>query len=152
MINESEIIKNILFKLDGWVLDKKDETIIISEEEIHSQDTTYVHDNLEILLKNQDNEISDLDYNKKITKEEILSFYNDATNYALSYTQLKKFPENPIIDTALYFWAAGLIWRKYDVRVNNNIDESYPIGYGDSLIIQAKEMLKPFKNYKLSIF
>lgn len=97
-------------------------------------------------------ECDDMDFNKKVTDEEILHFHQVAINYAKSYTQLTDFSNVPISDTALILWTAGLLWRKYDVRPNDQIDESYSIGYGDSLIIQAKEMLKPYKKYNFNIF
>lgn len=93
-----------------------------------------------------------MDFNKKVTQDEIIDFYRVAINYAVSYTQLTNLPSNSIIDTALILWTAGLLWRKYDVRPNDQIDETYSIGYGDSLIIQAKEILKPYKKYNFNIF
>ena len=128
-VDEKTIIKEVLFKLDNWTIDDVDN-----------------EDNL------IDSEYNDMDYNKKVSSEEILHFYNVAQNYALSYTQLSDFADIPISDTALILWTAGLLWRKYDIRSNEQIDESVTIGYGDSLIIQAKEMLKPYKKYNFSIF
>ena len=131
-MNEETIIKEVLFKLDNWVV-----------ENIDSDGD---------LIESSSLEYDDMDFNKKVTDEEILHFYDVATNYALSYTQLTDFETVPISDTALILWTAGLLWRKYDVRPNDQIDETYSIGYGDSLIIQAKEMLKPFKKYDFNIF
>ncbi len=131
-MEEETIIKEVLFKLDSWIVDDVD-------------NTTDLNDSFS-------SEIEELNYNKKVSREEILHFYDVATNYALSYTQLTDFNNVPISDTALILWTAGLLWRKYDIRPNDQIDETYPIGYGDSLIIQAKEMLKPFKNFTLNIF
>lgn len=129
-MEDSEIIKQILYLLDGWVLEDETE------------------------------DLTDLDFNKSITSEEVLHFYNIAYNYALSYTRLDELPKvtvivdeqeteelSPQTITALTLWTAGLIYRKYDIRSNDQIDESVTIGYGDSLIIQAKEMLKGFKSY-----
>ena len=131
-MNEDAIIKEVLLKLDNWVVADVDSSTDLSESNL--------------------SEFSDLDYNKRVTSEEILHFYDVAMNYALSYTQLSDFNGIPISDTALILWTAGLIWRKYDIRPNDEIDESYSIGYGDSLIIQAKEMLKPYKKYSFNIF
>lgn len=132
-MEDEKIIKQILLLLDGWVLDDEVKT----------------------------DELTDLDFNKSITSEEVLTFYNIAYNYALSYTKLSAFPTivktvgegeeieelSPQTFTALTLWSAGLIYRKYDIRSNDQIDESVTIGYGDSLIIQAKEMLKGYKQY-----
>ena len=131
-MNEETIIKEVLFKLDNWVVENIDKD--------------------GDLIESSSLEYNDMDFNKKVTRDEILHFYDVATNYALSYTQLTDFQNVPISDTALILWTAGLLWRKYDVRPNDQIDETYSIGYGDSLIIQAKEMLKPFKKYHFNIF
>ena len=131
-MNEETIIKEVLFKLDNWVVENIDKD--------------------GDLIESSSLEYDDMDFNKKVTRDEILHFYDVATNYALSYTQLTDFQNVPISDTALILWTAGLLWRKYDVRPNDQIDETYSIGYGDSLIIQAKEMLKPFKKYHFNIF
>ena len=131
-MEDETIIKEVLFKLDNWVVENVDE-----------DDDLYETNSLEC---------DDMDFNKKVTDEEILHFHQVAINYAKSYTQLTDFSNVPISDTALIIWTAGLLWRKYDVRPNDQIDESYSIGYGDSLIIQAKEMLKPYKKYNFNIF
>ena len=131
-MEDETIIKEVLFKLDNWIVENVDE-----------DDDLYETNSLEC---------DDMDFNKKVTDEEILHFHQVAINYAKSYTQLTDFSNVPISDTALILWTAGLLWRKYDVRPNDQIDESYSIGYGDSLIIQAKEMLKPYKKYNFNIF
>ena len=131
-MEDETIIKEVLFKLDNWIVDNIDKDGDLSET--------------------NSLECDDMDFNKKVTDEEILHFHQVAINYAKSYTQLSDFSNVPISDTALILWTAGLLWRKYDVRPNDQIDESYSIGYGDSLIIQAKEMLKPYKKYNFNIF
>lgn len=131
-MEDETIIKEVLFKLDNWIVDN-----------IDKDGDLYETNSLEC---------DDMDFNKKVTDEEILHFHQVAINYAKSYTQLSDFSNVPISDTALILWTAGLLWRKYDVRPNDQIDESYSIGYGDSLIIQAKEMLKPYKKYNFNIF
>lgn len=124
-MDDETIIKEVLLKLDNWIA-----------EDIGGNPNNY----------------EDLDFNKKVSKDEILHFYDVATNYAQSYTQLNDTSKILIIKTALILWTAGLLWKKYDIRPNDQIDETYPVGYGDSLIIQAKEMLKPYKNYNFMIF
>lgn len=132
IMDEKTIIKEVLLKLDNWVVDN-----------IDSDDD---------LIESNSIEYDDMDFNKKVTQDEIIDFYRVAINYAVSYTQLTNLPSNSIIDTALILWTAGLLWRKYDIRPNDQIDETYSIGYGDSLIIQAKEILKPYKKYNFKIF
>lgn len=119
-MEDAEIIEQVLYQLDGWVVNDNSTSDLFDEE-----------------------------YNKKINEDEILHFYDVAYNYAISYTQLEDFTGIVISDTALILWTAGLLWRKYNIRTNNQLDEDVPIGFGDSLIIQAKEMLKPYKKYTL---
>ena len=110
-------------------------------------------------------ELSDLDYDKKISSYEILTFYEIASSYALSYLNRNEFPtrlkkvENsevevidPIVNDAVCMWTAGKIWQKYNVRVNNNEDDTNTLGYGDKLVIQAKEMLKPYKYFNMKVY
>lgn len=120
-MEEEDIITQTLSKLDNWVLDTKIE----------------------------EDELTDMDYNKSVTSEEILNTYNDVVNYAISYLQRQDFENIPVSDTALIFWTAGLLWQKYNQNINNQLDETNPnpFGYGDKLVIQAKEMLKPYKSY-----
>lgn len=133
MMTESDIVEKVLLHLQGYVVESEDNT----------------------------EEFTDLEYDKKVTKSEIENFYNFAQTYALSYIQQKAFPTiiedeteviNPICQNAVYMWTAGLIWKKYDVRTNNQTDETVTLGFGDALIIQAKEMLKPFKYYKMMVY
>ena len=131
-MDDEAIIKEVLLKLDNWVV-----TNIDNDEDLNESNSL---------------ELDEMDYNKKVSSEEILHFYTVAENYALSYTQLTDFTNVPISHTAIIFWTAGLLWKKYDIRPNDQIDETYSIGYGDSLIIQAKEMLKPYKKYNFNIF
>lgn len=117
------IVNNMLSHLDGWILD------------------------------NQNNaNVSSTKYNKKIKADELLYFYNVATDYALSYTQLDDVISLNIGCTAVCMWGAGLIWNKYNIRSNNQIDETNILGFGDKLIVQAKEMLKPYKAYSFTAY
>ena len=92
--------------------------------------------------------LEDMDYDKLVTNEEIEDCFNSATNYATSFCRQETLPEDNVVNTAIYFWSAGLLWKKYDVRPNDQEDETNTLGYGDTLIIQAKQMLKPFKFYE----
>ena len=122
----TEINEQVLLKLDGWVLDTDIKT----------------------------KELTDMDYNKSITSDEIQDYYNDAIQYSMSYLQRTDTENIPVYDTAVIFWTAGLIWEKYNVKKDSQLDETNPNpwGYGDKLIIQAKEMLKPYKDYFFTAF
>ena len=134
MMAESEIVDEVLLHLQGYVAES-------------------------------DEELSDLEYDKKVSSEEVLQFYRICQAYALSYLNLQEFPTqtiieddteieviNPTVETAVRMWTAGKVWQKYNVRVNNNEDDTNPFGFGDKLVIQAKEMLKPFKYYKMMVY
>lgn len=118
---ENELAKNILIHLDGF--------IVIDEDNPPADDT----------------------YNKIVTDNELQQFYNIALTNARSYLNLNASDE---IDTNLepfiYMWSAGLLYKKYDIRPNDLIDETYPIGYGDQLIINAKAGLKPYRKYSFT--
>lgn len=92
-----------------------------------------------------------LEYNKKVTSDEVKQYYTTATNYAISYLGYNTTDTlEDHLYIFIYMWAAGLLWKKYDVRPNDLTDETYPIGYGDQLIITAKSGLTPYKKYNLT--
>lgn len=127
-MEDKDIIEQTLLKLDGWVLiDENNDT---------------------------DDVLDDLTFNKQISSDEIINFYNNANEYAQSYLQRTDTVNIPVYNTAIIFWTAGLIWEKYNVKENNLLDDTNPNpwGYGDKLIIQAKEMLKPYKSYVFNAF
>lgn len=165
VLTNNEIVNQVLIKLDGWVLSDR---LIESESDINDDDTeNNIDDSINVddvtdILDSDDNTeteilitdnttedeiLNDLEYNKKITSREILQFYNDASEYSKSYLQRTDTEQIPVYDTAIIFWTAGLIWEKYNQKENNMLDDTNPNpwGYGDKLIIQAKEMLKPYK-------
>lgn len=102
---------------------------------------------------NDDDYPADTEYNKTLTSDEINEFYGNAILNAKSYLDLNTTSD---LDSTLlpfvYMWTAGLIYKKYDVRPNDLIDETYPVGYGDQLIISAKAGLKPYKKYEFNIW
>lgn len=109
--------------------------------------------------KDNDNTLTEMDYNNIITEEELELFYAQALNQSLGYCYLVNFPTEVILvdgvetvvmnrqyQQGVLLWCAGLIWRKYDIRANDQIEEtgSFVISYGDQLIIDAKKQLDPF--------
>lgn len=116
----SETALLILNHLDGWILENPDDVNL-------------------------------LDYNKKVTLEEVKQYYNTSVAYATSYLGFTATDTiNEHLLPFIYMWCAGLLWKKYDVRPNDLTDETYPIGYGDQLIITAKTGLKPYKKYSFT--
>ena len=126
-------------------------------------DSVLVH--LQGYVVESDEPISDLEYDKKVSSDEVLSFYRITTSYVKSYINQSELPTvteivedeeievtDPIVLDALSMWTAGRLWQKYNVRTNNQEDETNILGYGDKLVIQAKEILKPFKYYKMDVY
>jgi hypothetical protein len=120
--------KSILNKLQGYI-------------------TTDQRDELENL--------TEMEYDNVISEDELEDFYAQALSQCCTYCYLVNFPTETIEGTvvmnrqfeqAVILWTAGLIWRKYDIRANDNVEEvgNYVISYGDQLIIDAKKQLEPF--------
>ena len=133
-MQDNEIIDSVLLHLQGYVVES-------------------------------DEPISDLEYDKKVSSDEVLTFYRITTSYVKSYINQSELPTvteivedeeievtDPIVLDALSMWTAGRLWQKYNVRVNNNEDETNLLGFGDKLVIQAKEILKPYKYYKMDVY
>ena len=133
-MTESEIVNEVLLHLQGYVTDS-------------------------------DSTLTDLDYDKMTSSEEVLQFYRICQSYALSYLNRREFPTviiieddtevevcDPTVETGVRMWTAGKLWNKYNVRVNNNEDDTNTFGYGDKLVVQAKEMLKPFRYFKVVVY
>ena len=118
-------------------------------ETIETTDYTLSHEILNQLqgwvLTEEASTLSDMDYDNKVSNSEVLSFYDVAKEYAHAYTLTSE--DEELNHTALVLWSAGLLWNKYNVRTNNQLDETNILGYGDKLIIQAKEMFKSSKSY-----
>ena len=126
-------------------------------------DSVLVH--LQGYVVESDEPISDLEYDKKVSSDEVLSFYRITTSYVKSYINQSELPTvteivedeeievtDPIVLDALSMWTAGRLWQKYNVRTNNQEDETNILGFGDKLVIQAKEILKPYKYYKMDVY
>ena len=133
-MQDNEIIDSVLLHLQGYVVES-------------------------------DEPISDLEYDKKVSSDEVLSFYRITTSYVKSYINQSELPTvteivedeeievtDPIVLDALSMWTAGRLWQKYNVRTNNQEDETNILGFGDKLVIQAKEILKPYKYYKMDVY
>lgn len=135
-----DITKNILNYLEGWKLKTEDTQ---NKNEV----TSFL----------SESETDNLNVSKEITVEELETFWVKTLNYAESYLQVKldSFDSEIIknvIQTAMESWCAGLIYRKYNIRVIDQVDETQTTGYGDELIIQAKSILKPYQYKKLVIW
>ena len=132
-MTDNETIEQVLLHLQGYVLESS-----VNEAELN-----------------------DLEYDKQVSSDEVLSFYRITTSYVLSYLNRDELPTkiigelevtDPIVLDAVAMWTAGRLWNKYNVRVNNNEDETNTFGYGDKLVIQAKEILKPYKYFNMKVY
>lgn len=102
----------------------------------------------------EEEEYVELKYDNVITDDELEDFYYQALNQCCNYCYFLTYPTEEIdgqkvmnkrFETGLILWTAGLIWRKYNIRMNDNIEDSGTVvAYGDQLIIDAKEILNPF--------
>lgn len=130
------IEENILMHLEGW------STVEI--EENYDTDTFL-----------EDEELEGLNITKTISSSELELFWGNAVLLVESYLQ-RNLDELELdicsnsIQNGISMWAAGLAWRKYNIRVMDQVDETNSTGYGDELIIQAKAALKPYRYRKLS--
>lgn len=82
-----------------------------------------------------------------ITTTEVTKFITKASVRASAYiglTDHSKLPDNDLISEAIATWAAGLLWNKYVVKVNEGKEQDDPNTYGDKKIWEAKAMLKPY--------
>ena len=127
-----------------------------------------------ILNTDDDETLPDMDYDNAVLVNELQLFFNQALSESLGYCFLQDYPRKkpilyipkghhhgekghhhiekigdgemePHFKEAVLMWTSGLVWRKYNIREHDNIDETNTVGYGDSLIINAKGLLKPFR-------
>lgn len=86
-----------------------------------------------------------------VTTDEITKFIAKAMVRAAAYISLtdpSKLPANDLVNEAVATWAAGLLWNKYVVKVNEGKEQDDPNTYGDKKIWEAKGMLKPYNEDK----
>lgn len=121
-----DYIRRILEYLQGWKL--KPETECDEDE--------YASSFL------QQSEIEDaMNTSNTVSREELEIFFQKGKNETMSYMWWEYIPPSPVVHEAVCQWTAGLLWKKYNV-IHNYTDNTYPFGYGDQLIKQAKLTLK----------
>lgn len=119
------------------------------------------------LTERTSEELTDLEYDNVVTIEEIEEFYLSAISQCVSYCNLETYPTdtiiveevevtvmNPNFQLGVILYTSGLIWRKYDIRSVDQIEENsnYVVSYGDQLIIDAKKQIDPFKYQYFSVW
>lgn len=96
------------------------------------------------------NEIEDaLATTQTVSRKEIELFFERAKNEVKSYIWFNYIPKIPSVHEAVCKWTAGLIWKKYNVKEVELMDRTNQLGYGDQLIIQAQNELKPYIRTRL---
>ncbi|MGI6564904.1 hypothetical protein [Methanosphaera sp.] len=131
----NEYINIILGYLLGWEL--KDPN---SDEIQDEYSTSFL----------EHNEIEDaLSTTQTISKEEIELFFERAKNEVKAYIWFEYIPKVYPVHEAICKWTAGLIWKKYNVKEVELMDRTNQLGYGDQLIIQAQNELKPYIRTRL---
>lgn len=125
---DNNVQEDILDYLQGWII-------------VTNTDSNYTSDGEINPLLGTDEKF---DYDKQISSDEVQRFYIKTLNQVKSYTNRQYILNDPIVYEAISAWCAGLLWRKYNIRSRDNIDETNTIGYGDELIIKSKQSLKKF--------
>lgn len=154
----STIEKNILNFLQGWEIrpleEDTDETVL--ESEIDSLLETDDPD-LEADIDDLNLDVLNFQSVKEIFSSEVEAFWNKTVLLVESYLQrdLDEIEEDITglaVRNCIEMWCAGLLWKKYNLQVVDQEDDTNTIGYGDNLIITAKATLKPYRYRCLSIF
>ena len=87
-----------------------------------------------------------LNNNLTISSAEVERFYKKGLSNCKSFMCRDYCPDDSRIMEAVCKWTAGLLYKKYNIRAgDNHEDEQMQVGYGDSLIISAKNDLEPYR-------
>lgn len=118
------------------------------------------------IAERESDDLIDIDYDNVISLEELEDFYKQSFLFSLNYCYLLEPPKKVIVmddeeievveqgfELGVILWCAGLIWRKYDVRSTDQVEDSgFVTSYGDQLIIDAKKQLQPYCRTIFSIW
>ena len=129
-----DYINRILAYLQGWVI--CDEAPLFDSEYAQS----YLHHN------DIDDSLNEVNH---ITKAELEIFYQKGKEATKSWIWFDYIPLIPPVHEGMLMWTAGLIWKKYNVKENELMDQTNAYGYGDQLIAQAKKLLQPYIRTRL---
>ena len=80
----------------------------------------------------------------KISRHELEVFFQKGIQHVKAWIWFDYIPDNPVVHEALLKWTAGLVWKKYNVKEVELMDNTNNYGYGDQLISSAKNILKPY--------
>jgi len=100
-----------------------------------------------------DGESLQVNHNNVISVDEVERYFNRTVVYAENFMCRSSVPNVPEIVYGVVKWCAGLLYKKYNVRANDNMeDDNMQVGYGDFLIHDAKEDLTPYMVNKLTLW
>ena len=140
-VEYNENIENqILSHLDGWAISTEESSVNDGEAEAFITDITTYADNP----------------NKKISSEEVETFYNLALEKAYAHTNRLNVDDLSFIEEDMFvkgvcLWTASDLWNKYNIRVNNeDMEDTYVQSYGGLLYKQAINILSSFINQRIS--
>lgn len=132
----NEYIEYILGYLQGWVLEKPHHHEKIQDEYATSfLEREDIHDALDTV--------------QIVTRKELYFAFEVAKNEVKSYLWFDYIPDIKPVHMALCKWASGIIWKKYNVKEVELLDRTNSLGYGDQLISQAKNDLRPYIRTRL---
>lgn len=130
----------IVSYLEGWKIE------ISSDEDSTDEEFSFL----------TEGEIEDLNVVKIVSPFEVEVHFLKALNQCQSYLGISfeniTLQEKQIILDNICMYAAGLLWKKYNVKPVESVDETPFTGYGDDLIYKAKKSLQPYRYRKLVIF
>lgn len=156
----TEIGEQIISHLDGWVIETAEE-----EEEIINVKSA----GNEIVENNTDNQesgevqpfITDIttyadNPNKKISSEEVQTFYEQALSKSYIYCNRLNVEDLTLTERDLFIkgvclLAASDLWNKFNIRVNNeDMEDTYVQSYGGLLYKQSINILNSFINQRIT--
>lgn len=157
----NDIAEKILSYLEGWTIEIPPNNPPSEDNngDDGEEDST---DEVQSFLTEE--EISELNISKALSSEEVELFYTKAFYNVQAYlgTSFENvIPPNSdndsddptgteeIILENICQWAAGLLWKKYNVKPVESVDETPFTGYGDDLIYKSKKSLQSFRYRKL---
>lgn len=126
----NDYVERILTYLQGWIILERPCDEVQDEYASSFLEREHINDSL--------TEVN------TITYKELKLFFEKGIEHVKAWIWFDYLPKNPVIHEALLKWTAGLIWKKYNVKEVELIDNTNSYGYGDQLISSAKNMLKPY--------
>lgn len=138
--------KQILTLLDGWIVYSPTTEQGNEEAEEVVEVEPFITDYTE--YKNNPN--------KRITDEELQTFYYQAYNKSLLITNRFNIEDLTSTETEYYLQGVHLltasdIWNKYNIRVNNeDMEDTYIQSYGGLLYKQSINILNSFINQRIT--